>query len=278
MKFWKHFAQLVFVLIHLAILVSSSSIIVSEHCNDIPDVQMKPEEEEMTPAVKVRGASDEPEASTGGSSKIACLLADKDAKLMELTLRAKQLEAEKEALLQAAETRENEELHRASQFLRKMHSFAEIQAEAEEYSKSLPCDAYVPHIRSVSSFLDRFVDEDYDYPAVSAPSTAVELEQARAVLELCKPMFRIGKFGEDENIEDRDLAYQDRGKTGDIVISDVFVWGVERLKNREEAVFVTTVVIGHEKAHIVSSQNRYKGIERTPETFCSYTSRERNQV
>ena len=271
MKFWKHFAQLVFVLIHLAILVSSSSIIVSEHCNDIPDVQMKPEEEEMTPAVKVRGASDEPEASTGGSSKIACLLADMDDKI-------KQLEAENAALLQAAETRENEELHRASQFLRKMHSFAEIQAEAEEYSKSLPCDAYVPHIRSVSSFPDPLVHGDYAYPAVSAPSTAVELEQARAALEQCKPNFRIGKFGEDENIEDRDLAYQDRGKAGDIVISDVFVWGVERLKNREEAVFVTTVVIGHEKAHIVSSQNRYKGIERTPETFCSYTSMAKNQV
>ncbi len=181
-------------------------------------------------------------------------------------------------LLKAERQQKTAELIRRDHYISPLHNFADILTEAEEVDKQLPRDAYVPHVRSVRNFPDPPKKGVYTYPAISDPATDNELEEARAALEQCKPKYRIGKYFEDDQIDGLTLAYQDRGNTGDIVFSEDFVWGVERLKNREEAVFLTTIVIGHEKAHIVSYHNRYKNMQLTPEKFCSYSTREKSQV
>jgi hypothetical protein len=107
------------------------------------------------------------------------------------------------------------------------------------------------------------------YPAITAASTKEEQENAAAELNKYQPKFRISLLGSDPQIDEKTHAYQDRGKSNDIVFAADFVWGIERVKNHEEALFVTTIVIAHEKAHELGHNNRYKGTDSTPEKNCS---------
>ena len=163
----------------------------------------------------------------------------------------------------------DEENLRQSQILAKCHSFEEILPEADSRSNSLPDDAFVPHIRSLEKFPDLSGARCGDYPAITTPSSNEEREQAAAEIKKIQPKFRIADMRTDPQIEVTVQAYQDRGKTGDIVFSSDFVWAIERVKNREEALFVTITVIGHEKAHGVGHNNRYKDTDSTPENFRS---------
>ena len=162
--------------------------------------------------------------------------------------------------------------------LRKCNSFSEILVDAEILANKLPVHAYVPHIRDVIEYPDPSgiqAPDQWKYATISDPATDDELEKADAALQMCRPKIRVGKYGEDELLDDLDIAYQDRGNSGDIIFSDQTLWGLERLTSRAEAVLVTAVIIGHERAHILSYKYRYKGKQLTFEKFRSYTSKEK---
>jgi hypothetical protein len=62
-------------------------------------------------------------------------------------------------------------------------------------------------------------------------------------------------------IQESSYAYQDRGESKDIVFAADFVLGIERVRDREEALFATAIVIAHERAN-------EKSTDSTPENVC----------
>jgi hypothetical protein len=166
-----------------------------------------------------------------------------------------------------AEIKLGQENSRRSRILAKCNDFSEIHAKALSLADSLPSDAFVPHIRSLEDFPDDANAKGGEYLAITAASTYEEREKAAAELRKYQPKFLISNIGTDLQIDERTHAYQDRGKTDDIVFSYDFVWGVERVKNHDEALFAVTIVRAHEKAHHLGHNNRYKGTDTTPENF-----------
>ena len=167
----------------------------------------------------------------------------------------------------AAEQKWDEENSRRSRICAKCHNFSDILPKAISLSDSLPSDAFVPHIRSLEEFPDDPVARGGKNLAVTSASTHEEREKAAAELKKYQPNFRISNMSTDPQLQVSSHAYQDRGKSNDIVFSADFVWGIERVRNREEALFATTIVIAHEKAHELGHNNRYKGTDSTPEKF-----------
>jgi hypothetical protein len=133
-----------------------------------------------------------------------------------------------------------------SRILAKCNDFSEIYSKALSLADSTS-DAFVPHIRSLDKFPDDANAKGGEYLAITAASTHEEREKAAAELKKYQPKFRIANMSSNSEIDENSHAYQDRGKTNDIVFSYDFVWGIERLKNPEEALFAVTIVTAHEK-------------------------------
>jgi hypothetical protein len=161
----------------------------------------------------------------------------------------------------AAELKWDEENSRRSRICAKCHNFSEILPQARSLADSLPRDAFVPHIRSLEEFPDDPNARGGEYLAITAASNYEEREKAAAELKKYQPTFRTSNMSTDPRLQEASYAYQDRGESNDIVFAPDFVWGIERVRDREEALFATTIKIAHERAN-------EKSTDSTPENVC----------
>jgi len=140
-----------------------------------------------------------------------------------------------------------------------LRNVQDLVSQGKALVQRLPPDCFVPHIRSY---------DDSDSDAITKESTCQERQKIKMILEELNLGVRSQDFYDVNDPHTEIIAYHDRNKTNDIVLSDHWAAAVEMIPNSNEALSATVMLLGHEIGHHIFFQYGLKGEKMvTPEKF-----------
>ena len=147
-----------------------------------------------------------------------------------------------------------------------MRSIKDLIDDTVENFIKLPAHTIVPHMRHTTDFR-------LDSNAINNTPSDEELESANDYIKSTQPAIHVEDFIQLGHLDA--VAVMDRTETGRILFSTDLVWGLERLKDDNDAKFMTRVINWHEHGH--AAWLKFRGKEDvdkiTPEAFKGAGSR-----